>query len=176
MDLLLKCRKFDVCRIPVPTRDGLDRQYEIIVHPGAVVMLPLLSANECILIRNFRRAVSRELWELPAGTLDVPGEPPEQAAARELEEEIGYRPATLTPLCEFYTSPGILTELIRAYVATGLTKTRQNLGATEEIMVETVKVSEALAMVRDGRIVDAKTIATLLRWNLEQGREQQDTR
>ena len=120
------------------------------------------------MIRNIRHAIGRELWELPAGTLDVPGEPPEQAASRELEEETGYRARRLTPLCEFYSSPGILTELLRAYVATDLTKTRQNLDAGEEIEVEKVPLVEALAMIRNGRIVDGKTIVTLLRWNLEQ--------
>ena len=167
MELILKCRKFDVCRLEVPSRDGTPRQYEIVVHPGAVVVLPLLTPERCILIRNYRRAVGRELWELPAGTLDVAGEAPEHAAVREVEEETGYLAGSMKPLCEFYTSPGILTELIRAYVATDLTKTRQNLGATEEIRLELVNVEEALAMIRDGRIVDAKTIATLLRWDME---------
>lgn len=167
MDILLKCRKFDVCRLPLPAATGGPRQYEVVVHPGAVVMLPLLDTERCIMIRNLRHAVGRELWELPAGTLDVPGEQPEQAAGRELEEEIGYRAGRITPLCEFYSSPGILTELLRAYVATDLTKTRQKLDAGEEIEVETVRWSDALTMIRDGRIVDGKTIVTLLRWDLE---------
>ncbi len=167
MDLLLKCRKFEVVSLPVRTTDGDERIYEFIAHPGAVVVLPLLGDGGCVLIRNDRPAVGRELWELPAGTLDKPGEEPEVAAARELEEEAGYRAGRLERLCEFYTSPGILDECITAYVATDLTKTRQNLDPTERIEVEPTEMREALAMVRDGRIVDAKTILVLLRWDME---------
>jgi ADP-ribose pyrophosphatase len=167
MEVLLKCRKFDVCRLSLPAEAGGARAYEVIVHPGAVVVLPLLDEERCLMIRHYRQAVGRELWELPAGTLDVPGESPEQAAGRELEEETGYQAGRLAPLGEFYTSPGILTELIRAFAATELRPTRQKLDAGEEIEVETVRLADALVMIRDGRIVDAKTIATLLRWDLE---------
>ena len=147
--------------------DGQERAYEIVAHPGAVVILPLLNGERCVMIRNYRPAVERELWELPAGTLDMPSEEPAAAALRELEEETGYRAGKLTPLCEFYSSPGILDELLRAFVATDLTKTQQNLDPTEQIRVEPMNITEALAMIRDGRIVDGKTIATLLRWNME---------
>ncbi|MBN2563664.1 MAG: NUDIX hydrolase [Phycisphaerae bacterium] len=168
MQSLLKCRKFEVLRQPVRTTDGRQRAYEIVAHLGSVVILPLLDDGRCVMIRNFRPAVDRELWELPAGTLDKPGELPEPAARRELEEETGYRAEKLIPLCEFYSSPGFLTELLRAYVATGLTMTEQHLEPTERIRVEPIDFADALAMVRDGRIVDAKTIVTLLRWDMEQ--------
>lgn len=120
------------------------------------------------MIRNVRPCVDQELWELPAGTLDRPGEEPSAAALRELEEEAGYRAARLSPLCRFYSSPGITNELLRAYVATGLTRTCQRLDPTEQIRVEPIQMSEALAMIRQGRIVDAKTIVTILRWEMEQ--------
>ena len=166
MDVLLKCGKFTVCRKPVRARDGGMHDYEIVVHPGAVVVLPLLDGGRCVLIRNFRHAIDQELWELPAGTLDAADEPPEQAARREVEEETGYQAERLFEMGAFYSSPGFMTEKLYAFVAAGLTKTRQRLEPTERIHVEVVGVEEALEMIRDGRIVDAKTIVTLLRWNL----------
>lgn len=166
MELLLKCRKFEVFRREVPARDGQSRAQEFIRHPGAVVVLPLVDPASCLLIRQYRFALERDLWELPAGTLDVPGERPQAAAARELEEETGHRAGRLEYLCEFYPSPGILTELIRAYVAYDLAGTGQRLEPTERITVERVSADEAIMMIRDGRIVDAKTIITLLRWDM----------
>jgi ADP-ribose pyrophosphatase len=176
MESLLKCRKFEVFRKPIRTQDGGERAYEVIAHPGAVVMLPVLDErNRIILIRNYRHSVEKELWELPAGTLDVPGEDPRDAAMRELEEETGYQAGSMRPLGQFFTSPGILTELIRAYVAADLKKTQQRLEATEQIAVEVVNFTDAVAMIRDGRIEDAKTIATLLMWDLERRNQHGET-
>ena len=169
MESLLKCRKFEVFRRPIRTADGAERNHEVIAHPGAVVILPLLDqGSRVVLIRNYRYAVERELWELPAGTLDQPGEDPVAAAAREIEEETGYQASVLKPLGRFYTSPGILTELIHAFVASDLKKTQQRLEATEQIQVEIVDFAESIRMIRNGRIEDAKTIVTLLKWELEQ--------
>lgn len=167
MQSLLKCRRFEIVRKETVRPDGRRGAVEIVVHPGAVVVLPLLADDELIMLRNFRPALDRELWELPAGTLDVEGEPPQAAALRELEEEAGYRAGRIVPLGEFYTSPGVMTELIRAFVATDLTETAQNLEPGEKIAPERMSATEALAMIRDGRIVDAKTIITLLRWATE---------
>src|SRR5437867_4555713 len=107
---LLKTSKFNVERreYDVPGRGKVQR--EIVVHPGAVLILPLLTPDRVVMIRNFRYAVCEELLELPAGTLEPP-EPPRDCAARELEEEAGYRAAEIEPLCEVYTSPGFTTEL-----------------------------------------------------------------
>jgi ADP-ribose pyrophosphatase len=169
MESLLKCRKFEVFRKAIRTADGHEHAHEIIGHPGAVVVLPLLDeGRRVVLIRNYRYAVEKELWELPAGTLDVAGEDPEAAAVRELEEETGYRAGVMRALGQFYTSPGIMTELIRAFVAADLKKTQQRLEATEQIRVEVVDFGEAIGMIRDGRIEDAKTIVMLLKWDLEQ--------
>jgi len=164
VETLLECRKFKVVRKPVQGADGKTHPYEVVIHPGAVVILPLLDGDRCILLRNQRPAVDAELWELPAGTLDKPGEPPESAAARELEEESGHRAGRLERLCGFYPSPGVMSEFIHAYVATDLKQTQQNLEPTEQIEVEVVAIDDALAMTRDGRIQDAKTILTLLHW------------
>ena len=166
MQTLLKCRKFEVARRTFTLPNGATHSQEFVVHPGAVVVLPLLDTDHCLMLRQYRRALDRELWELPAGTLDIPGEPPDAAAARELQEETGYTAGRLEELCAFYPSPGILTERIRAFVATGLVSSQQQLDPAEEIQVMPMPVEDALAMVNDGRIEDAKTIITLLRWDM----------
>jgi ADP-ribose pyrophosphatase len=164
MESLLKCRKFEVVQQVLPARDGRNVTRQFVVHPGAVVILPLLDRERCLLIRQIRQAIDRELWELPAGTLDVPGESPAEAAARELEEEVGYRAGRVERLCEFYTSPGIMTELITAFVAQDLTRTAQRLGPGEEIVVEPATLADAMDMIRAGKIIDAKTMVTLMCW------------
>ncbi len=80
---------------------------EVVRHPGAVLIVPRLEGDRLALVRNYRVAVGRRLWELPAGALE-PGEAPEAAAGRELEEETGYRAANIAHLGDFYTSPGPL--------------------------------------------------------------------
>lgn len=168
MESLLRCRKFEVVRELVSGKDGNSHTREYVMHPGAVVILPLLNDDECLVLRQVRPAVDQTLWELPAGTLDVPGESPEAAAARELEEETGHRAERLERLCEFFPSPGVLSERIIVFVATRLTEARQKLGPTEQILgVERVRIADLYTMIREGRIVDGKTILTLLRWDME---------
>ncbi len=160
-------RKFRVVRRDVPTTCGRTKSVDLVRHPGAVVILPLLSDDEIIMIRNFRYTLDRDVWELPAGTLDVAGEPIIEAAARELEEEAGYRAGRLAPLCVIHPSPGMLDERIEAFVATGLQQTRQQLEPTERITVENVKWCDAIEMCRSGEITDAKTQVALFQWQMQ---------
>ncbi len=139
---------------------------EIVVHPGAVVVLPVLTDTDIVMIRNYRYAIERELIELPAGTLE-PGEDPAACAARELEEETGYRAGRIEPLGEFYTTPGITDELMRCFVAHDLRKTSQRLDTGERIRPEVVPFEQAIDWIRRGTIVDGKTIAVLLRYHLD---------
>lgn len=162
MESLLKSRKFEVVRERVTGRDGKSHVRDYVIHPGAVVILPMLDDERCLMLRQVRPAVGQVLWELPAGTLDIPGEALEVAAARELEEETGYVAGRIERMCEFLTSPGIMSEKITAFVARDLRPTRQNLGPTEEIEVETCRLSDVMTMVRDGRIVDGKSVLSLL--------------
>jgi ADP-ribose pyrophosphatase len=159
-DVLLTTRKFRVERreFSVPGQGVVHR--ELVVHPGAVLVLPLLGDGNVVLIRNHRYSVGAELLELPAGTLD-PGESPETCAARELEEETGYKPGRLEPLCAFYTTPGFTNEFMHAFVATELEQATQRLDDIEQIRVEVMRLADALDATVDGRIVDAKTIAAL---------------
>ncbi len=159
-EVLLRARKFSVERrtYDVSGRDHVTR--ELVVHPGAVLIVPMLDRENVVMIRNYRFSVGEELLELPAGTLEA-GEPPAACAGRELEEETGYVAGRIEPLCRFYTSPGFTNELMHVFVATDLTLREQKLEPTEQIRVEPMLLADALAATTDGRIVDGKTIAAL---------------
>jgi ADP-ribose pyrophosphatase len=165
MTTLLKSKRFEIVRKSF-VRKGKTLEADAVVHPGSVVILPMLSDDRCLLLRNNRWAVDERLWELPAGTLDVAGESLESAAMRELEEEAGYKAARIEHLSSFYPSPGFLTEVLHGYVATGLTRTRQDLEDAEDIEVAEVSFKQALEMILDGRIRDAKTMVLLMLYDL----------
>jgi len=167
-EIVLTARRFVVRRRQRPARDGKLHTYEIVEHPGAAVILPLLDDGRVVLISNYRIALDRELLELPAGTLDPP-ESPLECARRELAEETGYQAGSLTPLVAFYSTPGICTEQMHVFVARDLRPGPQALGAGEEIRLEPMDYAEALRAVGDGRIVDAKTIAALLYYHQYHG-------
>lgn len=137
------------------------RATDIVVHPGAAVILPILDDGRIVMIRNHRITIERELLELPAGTLDPP-EPPLECARRELAEETGYTAARLDPLVSFYATPGFCTEQMHAFAATGLTPGAPRHEPGERIRVTPMALEAAIAAVGDGRICDAKTMVTLL--------------
>src|SRR5215471_1977370 len=141
---------------------GYEASREIVVHPGAVCIVARPSPLEVILIRQYRHASGRELIEIPAGTLHD-GEDPRECAIRELEEEAGYLASTMIERGRFWTTPGFTTEFMYLYEATGLTKTQTNPDDDEVIEVDVVSSRNALLMVDDGRIQDAKSILGLLR-------------
>ena len=140
---------------------GISR--EIVRHPGAVVIVPALDRDRLVMIRNHRVAVDEELLELPAGKLE-PGEESARAAERELEEETGYAAGAIAPLGEFYTSPGLTDELMRAFVASDLRPVGQRLEAGERIRVEIMDRAEVMRRIDGGEIRDGKTIAALMLW------------
>jgi ADP-ribose pyrophosphatase len=141
---------------------GHECSREIVVHPGAVCIVARPTPEDVILIRQYRHAAGGELLEIPAGTLNE-GEDPRQCAIRELEEEAGFRAATMTERARFWTTPGFTTEFMYLYEATDLTKTQINPDEDEVIEVDIVRTAEALRMVDDGRVQDAKSILGLLR-------------
>jgi ADP-ribose pyrophosphatase len=141
---------------------GHEVSREIVVHPGAVCVVARQAPEQVILIRQYRHASGRELLEIPAGTLHA-GEDPRECAIRELEEEAGYLASQMTERGRFWTTPGFTTEFMYLYEATNLTKTQINPDDDEVIEVDIVSTAEALKMIDDGRIQDAKSILGLLR-------------
>jgi ADP-ribose pyrophosphatase len=158
---LLATRRFRVVRRKYLTDDGSAHVREVILHPGAVTILPLVDDNRLCLIRNRRIAVDQTLIELPAGTLEE-GEDPLEAARRELQEETGWAAERLEHLHSFWMSPGILRERMHLYLATGLSPCGVRLDAGEQIEPLIVDWQEALELVRSGQIEDAKTLVGLL--------------
>jgi ADP-ribose pyrophosphatase len=167
-ELLLETKRFRVIRQHRLTPSGQTIARETIQHPGAVVIVPLLDDGRVCLLRNYRLAVNATLIELPAGTLE-PGERAEITARRELAEETGYTAARLEPLACMLMSPGILDERMHVFVASDLAAGAPAREPEEEIETLLVSWDEALAMVEDGRIQDAKTIAALLLYDRRRG-------
>ncbi len=149
--------RVDTVRLP----NGRTSQREIVEHRGAVAIVPLLDDETVLMIRQFRLAVNEVLLEVPAGTLE-PDEPPEVCAARELEEEAGYRANTLRKLFSQYLAPGYSQEILHVFLAQHLEKTAQRTEEDENVEVVSMPLHRAVEMVLSGEIRDAKTIAALL--------------
>ena len=139
---------------------GLVVRREVIAHPGAVVMVPV-EDDHVLMVRQPREAVGEYLLELPAGKLDVAGEPPLDCARRELAEEVGRAAATWTDLGGFYTAPAILEEYIHCFLATDLTRVDHPPIPEEEIEVVPVALDDLDALIAE--VHDAKSLIGLLR-------------
>lgn len=153
----------DTVRFP----DGSTGDLELIRHSGAAAVVPVLGDPrgddpDIVLLRQFRYAAGGELYEVPAGRPDRPGEPWEAVAARELEEETGFVPGELHRLTTIYTTPGFTDERIHLFLATNLSRGEANLDQDEFVEVATMPLSDAMAGIRDGRIIDAKSLAAVL--------------
>jgi ADP-ribose pyrophosphatase len=131
---------------------------EVVEHVDCVVVLPVDSKGNILLVRQYRHAVDRELLELPAGSID-PGETPEQAATRELREETGYRPGKLEGMGGFYAAPGYCTEYLHFFRASQLEVSPLTAEDTDEIEVAAISPADVPGLVKSGKICDAKTIA-----------------
>ena len=151
---------FQIRELTLQTDDGQQHRRDLVVHPGAALVLPVTNDGSIVMIRNYRFAISRTLWELPCGTLED-SEEPLSCAARELTEETGYAAGWIKPLCEFYSCPGFVTEKIYGYLAGDLTAGQQALDETEEIEIEVLADSTVRQMVDSNEIMDAKTLAAL---------------
>lgn len=153
----------DTVRFP----DGSTGELEMIRHSGAAAVLPVLGDPsgpdpQILLLRQYRYAAGGYLLEVPAGRPDRPGEPWEECARRELEEESGLIAGNLVPITSIYTTPGFTDERIHLFMATDVRRGEQRYDDDEFIEPLVLPLSEALRKVRDGDIVDAKTICTLL--------------
>jgi ADP-ribose pyrophosphatase len=164
-ELVFEGRVIEVFRDTVRTRvDGVDREavYDLVHHPGAAAVVPLHADGTVSLLYQFRYALGREIWEIPAGTLEE-GEPFLECASRELEEETGYRAAHWTELATFHPSPGFCDEELRVFLAEDLSEGSGGTEADEHLETARVPLTEALDWIEAGRIVDAKSIVGLLR-------------
>jgi len=137
--------------------DGRESSRELVLHPGAVAILPILPDGKILLVRQYRHAVGKELLEIPAGKLDLPGESPDECAARELAEETGYEASEWEELLTFYTSPGFTNETITLFCARRLREVGSPI-AEEITGVKRVTPNRLLEMIRSGEIIDGKTI------------------
>ena len=145
--------------------DGFTFEREIVRTFAAVCVVPLESDREhVLLVRQYRGPVDQALLELPAGKLDVPGEPPELCAARELAEEVGAKAEQLTELGHFWNSPGYSDELTTCFLAEGLEVGARTADGIEEehLVVERIALSSVEELIATGEIADAKTIVGLL--------------
>lgn len=146
--------KIDTIMLP----NGQTAQRELVFHKDGAAVLPLTSENKVILVRQFRKPIEEEIYEIPAGLLEA-DEDPKGAALRELEEETGYKANRIEFLFSMYVSPGFCDEKIYIYFAQDLEVSTQNLDEDEFIQLFEFTMDEVEEMIRDQKIVDAKTIS-----------------
>ena len=151
-----------VGRFAAPGGEEFER--DVVHHPGAVSVVPLLDdGNTVVLVRQYRAAIDRDLLEIPAGKRDVAGEAPELTAHRELAEEIGMRAGRLEQLAEFFNSPGFCDEHSFVFLARELEPCDNSLQGVEEqhMTVERVALTDVPGLIASGELVDAKSIIGL---------------
>jgi len=153
---------FEIDRDRVRMPNGREVTVDVVNHARSVVLLPMPDPTHVVLVRQYRYAVRRWLWELPAGSVD-PGEEPEDAARRECHEEIGQRPETVVRLGAFLPTPGYCTEEMVFFRVSGLTTPEEPAEQDEDEDLEprTFSLADARAMVRRGEIADMKTVVGL---------------
>jgi ADP-ribose pyrophosphatase len=154
---------FKVVREQVRLANGNVRPREIVVHPGAVALVPVDEEDRILLVRQYRRAADRVLLEIPAGTRE-PDEDAETCALRELREETGYQAAHIERLAGFYSAPGFCTEWLECYMLTELSEAIGEADDDENIELERLTADEAIAAITRGDICDAKSICGILLW------------
>jgi ADP-ribose pyrophosphatase len=158
--LVKKGRVFELITENVTLPNGVTLDMDVIRHPGAAAIVPVMDDGTILLLRQYRHAVGGYIWEIPAGTRD-PDEDAMTCAKRELTEETGYKAQCIEKLGEITPLPAYSDERIHIYLATGLTRAAQELDDDELLSVHPVGLSKAMVMITDGEIVDAKTIASL---------------
>jgi ADP-ribose pyrophosphatase len=155
-----KGKVFEVRSDQIRLPDGKITEMDIVVHNGAVTLIPLEPLDVLWFVRQYRHATGQELLELPAGTLES-GEPPETCAAREIREEIGMAAGMLEKMGEFFMAPGYSTEYMYAYLATDLRPNPLKADADEFLRVEKYPLKQIFRLVESGLIQDSKTLACL---------------
>lgn len=155
---------FDVAIAQVKGPGGEVLVREVVRHPGAVMVVPVLDDGNAVLVRQYRAAIDTHLLEIPAGKRDIEDEPPELAAARELREEVGLEAGSLTLLSAFYNTPGFSDEHSYCFLGTACIEVDDSRQGVEEehMTLERVPLADVPAMVAAGALIDAKSIIGLL--------------
>lgn len=152
---------FEVDRDRLREANGLEIVREVVRHKGGAGALPVFDDGSVALVRQYRHPTGGDLLEIPAGKLEA-GETPLECAAREVEQEIGWRAGRIEKLCEFYTTPGFCEEKLYVYLATELEPSTQQLDEDEFVEVVYLPLAEAVQMALRGEIEDSKTLIALL--------------
>jgi ADP-ribose pyrophosphatase len=154
-------RIFDVILDSLRFAHGLELTMEVVRHGGAAAVVPVRDDGHLVLIRQYRYPVDKYIWEVPAGKYDD-GEDSISCAAREMEEEVGYRAKEIEKIGSILTTPGFSDEKIDLYMARGLERTESNPDPDEFIDVVAVPIDQALDMIENGEVEDAKSIVAIL--------------
>ncbi|MDD3360462.1 MAG: NUDIX hydrolase [Hespellia sp.] len=155
----------DIYKDTVKVPGGKIEEWDFIHHDGAAAVVPVTAEGKILMVKQYRNALDRETLELPAGKLDDPKEPGLECAARELEEETGFRSDDLEWLVTIRTTVAFCDEHIEVYVAKNLIPTKQNLDEGESIDVSAHSIEELKEMIFAGKIEDAKTMASILAYD-----------
>ena len=159
--LLHRGRHFSFYQDEVELPEGRRTVRDIVRHPGAVAILPVLPDGRIVLVKQYRYAAGRKLLEIPAGTLE-PGEQPLECARRELREETGYEAGEMVNLLSCFMAPGYSSEAIQFFIARSLREVGKDLEPDEEIEIERLTLEEAVNKVEENAIEDAKTVIGIL--------------
>jgi 8-oxo-dGTP pyrophosphatase MutT (NUDIX family) len=160
---LVRGHVFSVVKARFRGPGGEEFERHVVHHPGAVAVVPLHDDGTVTLVRQYRAALEHDLLELPAGTRDLADESERTTAERELVEEAGLAASTIEHLVTFHNAPGLSDEAVVVFLARGLTEVPDDRQGVEEeaMVVERIPLADALVMIGDGRITDAKTIIGL---------------
>ena len=158
----------DVAHDTITLPNGKTALREVVLHADGAAVLPIDNDGNMVFVRQYRHPVGDMILEIPAGMVNK-GENTLECATRELEEEIGYKSKNISLLTRLATSPGYCDENIYIYLATDLEKSKQNLDEEEFIEVETYSAQDALRLVSEGKIYDAKTVTAILAYCLKAG-------
>jgi ADP-ribose pyrophosphatase len=154
-------RVFSVRTDEFAFEDGARARLDIVEHGGSYAVVALPEPNKIVLVRQYRHAVGRELWEIPAGAAEN-GEGIVNGALRELAEETGYRATSARHICTFYMTPGFCDEVMHIIVAENLQPGMQALDEDERIVVQTFTIEETDSLLASGEICDIKTLFALM--------------
>ena len=168
-ELAYKGRIINIYKDYMALPNGHTAVWDFVEHKGAAAVVAVTKEGKLLMVRQYRNALERDTLEIPAGALNYVGEPKEQCAARELEEETGFRAGKLNWLMNINTTVAFCNEFIGVYLAEDLIPSRQHLDDDEFLNVEEHELDELLAMVFDGRITDSKTAAALMAYKLKRG-------